>query len=324
MQAATYLHDALDAAWQKEATDVHLDPWPRDVARVRMRIRGSLQTFESLKPRDHASLAQVIARIKALSGLDVADTRHPQDGVFRYAMTEHELEIRVAFAPSVFGERGTLRLLRTPSHAPRLDDLGFCAPVRNELCDTLRGSEGLLLAIGPTGSGKTTTLHALLHELGTDKMVVTIEDPVEYVFPGAVQMQVTPGRGFDFRQGVRAALRQDPDVLLIGEIRDDVTAHVACSAAITGHMVLSSVHASDGPGALLRLRNLGIPDWLIATSVSGLLSQRLVLTNGGMRPKAEWVRADHELKHAIASRETVERLIDISARKTLFSAMKDA
>jgi type IV pilus assembly protein PilB len=219
----------------------------------------------------------VASRIKILAGMNIVERRRPQDGQMSTEVDGKEVDIRVATTPVVGGEKVVLRLLDKSRPMFRLSGLGMAEDTANRFGTLLRSPYGMVVCSGPTGSGKTTTLYGSLGEINTpERNIVTIEDPVEYTFPSISQIQINEQAGITFAAGLRSILRQDPDVILVGEVRDVDTARIAVQAALTGHFVLSSLHATDAPSALHRLLDMGIESFLIASSVTGVLAQRLV------------------------------------------------
>ncbi|MEZ6013658.1 MAG: GspE/PulE family protein [Planctomycetota bacterium] len=262
----------IDAV-NRGATDIHVQP-EETITRVRFRIDGVLQNAESL-PR-FASEA-IISRIKIMSRLDIAERRRPQDGRLRFDADGRRVEMRVSIMPNVYGENVVLRILDRTGGAPLLIQLGLDPGLLHRLQRIAASPHGLFLVTGPTGSGKTTTLYSLLGEVDSvTRNVATIEDPVEYPMPLVRQSQTDNAVGYGFHEGLRALLRQDPDVVLVGEIRDQETAGMAIKAAMTGHLVLSTLHTNSAIGAVSRLVNLGIPGYLLVDSLIGVLAQRLV------------------------------------------------
>jgi len=260
-------------AVRDDASDIHLEPHERAVT-VRFRVDGLLH--DVLTPPAHLQPA-LVARIKVMAGLDIAERRLPQDGRIPVRVAGREVDIRVSIVPTAFGERVVLRLLDRAAALLDLGDLGLLPAHAAAVDRVLRQSHGILLVTGPTGSGKTTTLYAALRRLATgERNIITIEDPVEYQLPGIGQMQVNPRIAFHFATGLRAILRQDPDVILVGEIRDRETVEVAMQAALTGHLVFSTLHTTDAPGAMTRLLDMGVEPFLISSSVLAVLAQRLV------------------------------------------------
>jgi len=263
----------IDEAVKARASDVHIEP-EEDRVRVRYRIDGTLQDTMSLPLNVHRAL---ISRIKILSELNIADHFRPQDGQFSTMSKGREIDIRVATAPAVLGETAVLRLLDKSLATLGLAELGLLPDSLAKFENMLKVPYGMILVSGPTGAGKTTTLYASINSLDTHgRNVITIEDPAEYRFPDIVQIQVNPQAGITFASGLRSILRLDPDVILVGEIRDAETANIATQAALTGHMMLSSIHANDSAGVLSRLLDLKVETFLIASAVIGVIAQRMV------------------------------------------------
>ncbi len=267
------VQDLIVRAVEARASDIHVEQRPESLC-VRFRVDGILHTVERLTP----DLAPgVISRIKILSRLDIAERRQPQDGRTRSVVRGRELDIRVSTIPAMSGESCVLRLLS--SHAVRLDfpALGFESRMLAGLQSLLNQPHGIVLVTGPTGSGKTTTLYTALGTLDAEKnKILTVEDPVEYRLPGISQIQVQPRASLTFATALRSILRQDPDVIMIGEIRDLETAQIAIQASLTGHLVLSTVHTNSASATVTRLLDMGVESYLLASSVSGVLAQRLV------------------------------------------------
>lgn len=263
----------LTEAARSGASDVHVETTP-DGLRVRMRRDGVLRDVQQLGASFQAG---VISRLKVLAGLDIAERRLPQDGRARVRIDDREIDVRVSTLPALHGESIVLRLLDNGREGRTLTDLGISPSVKRAWTQLVARSSGLLLVTGPTGSGKTTTLYAALAARSTPGVkVVTVEDPVEYRLDGVVQLPVNPKAGFGFPNALRAILRHDPDVILVGEMRDAETAEIAVQAALTGHLVLSTLHTTDATGALARLTEMGIPAYLLAATLHGVLAQRLV------------------------------------------------
>lgn len=271
--AVALLDTLLDLAAGSDASDVHLVATP-DGMRVRQRIDGDLHAVVDVPA---ATVDALVARIKVRAGLDVAERRLPQDGRLTHGLPTGALDVRVATMPVRSGERITLRLLPDGPSGVALDALGLPTATVLALERAIAATAGLIVVCGPTGSGKTTTLHALLARLAAGpRNVVTLEDPVERVVVGTSQTQVAPAHGLTFASGLRHLLRHDPDVLLVGEVRDRETAQLAVEAAHTGHLVLTSLHAVDAPAALTRLLELGVASTLIADTVRIVVAQRLL------------------------------------------------
>ncbi len=263
----------LAQAVKDGASDIHIEPHERGLA-VRFRTDGLLHDVLAPPGRLAAAIA---ARVKIMAGLDIAERRLPQDGRLRVRVAGRDIDVRVSIVPTAFGERVALRLLDRASALLDLRELGLAPATAAALERVLGQSHGLVLVTGPTGSGKTTTLYAALRRLATgERNIMTIEDPIEYQLRGIGQMQVGPRIGLTFAAGLRAVLRQDPDVILIGEIRDRETVEIALQAALTGHLVFSTLHTNDAPGAMTRLVDMGVEPFLISSSVLAVLAQRLL------------------------------------------------
>jgi type II secretion system protein E len=255
------------------ASDIHLEPF-EDEIKVRYRIDGVLQETHA-PPK--SLFPAVISRVKLMAGMDITERRIPQDGRIRLKLNERDLDLRVAVAPSLHGEGAVLRILNRESIMLSLDQLGLSAENQEQFLKLITKPHGMILVTGPTGSGKTTTLYAALQMLNEPtRKIITIEDPIEYQLKGVNQMQVNPKLDFSFAQGLRAIVRHDPDIILVGEIRDRETAQMAVQAALTGHLVFATLHTNDAPTAFTRLIDMGIEEFLVASTVCGVLAQRLV------------------------------------------------
>lgn len=266
-------HAVIEDGVRRGATDIHVEP-EEYLTRVRLRIDGVLQAGESL-PRE--ATEALISRVKILADLDIAEKRRPQDGRMRTEVDGRDIDLRVSLIPVTFGENLVLRVLDRSSGTVALTGLGFEESVNKQLKEISDAPHGIFLVTGPTGSGKTTTLYSLLAQVDAlSRNVATVEDPVEYQVPLVRQSQVESGIGFGFLEGLRSLLRQDPDVILVGEIRDPETAEMAIKAAMTGHLVLSTLHTNSAIGAIPRLLDLGIPAYLLEDSMLGVVGQRLV------------------------------------------------
>lgn len=272
---ARFLNDTLLEAIRRGASDVHVDPTPDGGARVRFRLSGRLYDRPA-PPRGLA--AQLVSRVKVLAGMDIAEHRLPQDGMTQVrAGGGRAVDIRVSTIPVADGERVVMRLLNRDDSLLPLADLGMPDDVREGFSALLAAPNGIVVVSGPTGSGKTTTLYAALGSLdATRRNVMTIEDPVEYRLPGIAQIQVAPKIGLTFASGLRHILRQDPDVVLVGETRDAETAEIAVRASLTGHLVFTTLHTNDAPSAAMRLVDMGVEPYLLASCLRGVLAQRLV------------------------------------------------
>ncbi len=260
-------------AMKEGASDIHIEPG-EGVLRTRVRVDGVLQEINGPPAYLHAA---VLSRIKVLANLDIAEKRKPQDGRFRLRVEQKELDLRVSTLPTQFGEKVVLRLLDRAAVTLGLEQLGCAPSTKDQVHALIRAPYGIVLVTGPTGSGKTTTLYAALHLLNSvEKNILTIEDPIEYQLAGINQVQVNPKADVTFATALRSFLRQDPNIIMVGEVRDKETAEIAIQAALTGHLVLSTLHTNDAPGALARLLDMGIEPFLIASSVVGVIAQRLV------------------------------------------------
>ena len=255
------------------ASDIHIEPFEKNV-RVRYRIDGDLQERASFPIESYDA---VCARLKIMSGMDIAEHRSPQDGRINMLIGGKEYDFRVSTLPTVFGEKFVIRILdKTSFHFTR-EDLGFTEEENAIVDKILDLNHGIVLLTGPTGCGKTTTLYSFLKEINTDTVnIVTVEDPVEYTMAGVNQTQVNPKANMTFAAALRSILRQDPDIIMIGEIRDEETAEIAVRAAITGHLVFSTLHTNDAPGAIVRLEDMGVKDYLVGDALGGVIAQRLV------------------------------------------------
>ncbi len=265
----------LHQAVQERASDIHIEPMEKEL-RVRYRVDGVLHDASS--PPRHLHPA-IISRIKILADMDIAERRLPQDGRVRIKLGTRMIDLRVSTIPTLYGESVVIRLLdRTAGMIP-LPELGMSEDTYQEFLGLITRPHGIILATGPTGSGKSTTLHAALHVVySPEKKIITIEDPVEYELPGTNQINVRPEIGLTFASGLRHIVRQDPDIIMVGEIRDRETAEIAIHAALTGHLVFSTVHTNDAAAAITRLQDMGIEPYLVASSLIGVIAQRLVRT----------------------------------------------
>ncbi|WP_415918922.1 GspE/PulE family protein [Tateyamaria sp. SN6-1] len=267
------VNQLLRQAVSAGASDLHIEPY-EDGLRARMRVDGFLQ---KIMDRSDVPTRRVVSRLKVMAGLDIAETRLPQDGRIALAMGGRMIDTRVSALPGHYGERVVLRILDRASGLMDLGDLGLSAGQVGLLERLSSLPNGIILATGPTGAGKTTTLYSLLQLSNRDERnIVTVEDPIEYDLPGISQSQINADIGMTFASGLRATLRQDPDVILVGEIRDAETASVAAQAALTGHLVFSSLHANGSVGSVVRLRDLGVDNFLIAATLRGVIAQRLL------------------------------------------------
>ena len=260
---------AVDA----RASDIHIEPTD-DSLLVRYRVDGVLAEASRLPA---ALRAPLVSRIKVMANLNIAERRLPQDGRLRIAVRGDEIDLRVATAPSIHGESVVMRILDRSKLALDFPSLGFDAALVSRLREAIHRPHGIVLVTGPTGSGKTTTLYAALAELNApERKLLTVEDPIEYRLPGVIQTQVNPAIGFTFGGALRSFLRQDPDIMMVGEIRDGETAEIAVQAALTGHMILSTLHTNTAAGAVTRLLDMGVEPFLLSSVLTGALAQRLV------------------------------------------------
>ncbi len=263
----------ISEAIKKRASDIHLEPQEKSL-RVRYRVDGKLQPAFEL-PRENQNA--ILARLKIMSNLDITETRMPQDGRFRIKMEKKEIDFRVSVLPASYGNKIVLRLLDKESLSIGLEKLGFLPGPLADFKEALSRPFGIILVTGPTGSGKSTTLYSILTEMNVpERNIITVEDPVEYQVPGITQIAARPDIGLDFASGLRAILRQSPDVIMVGEIRDLETADIAIKASLTGHMVLSTLHTNDAVGAITRLVNMGVEPFLVASSLVLACAQRLL------------------------------------------------
>ena len=302
------IHRALDLG----ASDIHIEPF-EDGLHLRYRVDGVLQDMPDPPP---ASLAPAIAsRIKLLSQMNIAERRLPQDGRIMTRVKGHELDLRVSTIPTVHGESIVMRVLDRESIRLSLPDMGFSADTLRRLQELLARPHGVLLVTGPTGSGKTTTLYASLASMeARDRKIITVEDPVEYQLPGVNQIQVQTQIELSFARALRAILRQDPDIIMIGEMRDTETAQIGVQSALTGHLVLSTLHTNTAAGAITRLEDMGIERYLITSSVNGVLAQRLLRT---LCPRCKTAR---ELSPAAMAQYGIKRFMPPGARRVYEAA----
>ena len=268
-----WVNSLMFQAAKERASDIHIEPGEKDVV-VRYRVDGVLREAKRAPKKFQAS---IIARVKIMAGLNIAEKRLPQSGRIRRKMAGKDVDMRVETAPTAGGESITIRLLDRSSVLLGLADIGFATDHLELIRGIIKRPHGILLVTGPTGSGKTSTLYACLSEINSpDVNILTVEDPVEYQLEGISQTQVNAKIDLTFASGLRSFLRQDPDVIMVGEIRDRETAEVAITASLTGHFVFSTVHTNDAAGAITRLVDMGIEPFLVASSLVGLLAQRLV------------------------------------------------
>jgi general secretion pathway protein E len=268
-----FIDQLLAEAVQRNASDIHVEPHI-DWLRIRQRVDGFLVQTEQLPP---VYAAAVVSRLKVLSQLDIGERRLPQDGVLRVTVADISLDIRMSTLPTLHGEKVVLRLLRNRPEKYTFADLGMVTEEEQRIHRLLDRSSGLLVVTGPTGAGKTTTLYTILHRLNQiHANLVTLEDPIELQIAGINQVQIHPKAGLTFADGLRAVLRQDPNVIMVGEIRDDETARIAIQAALTGHLVLTTLHTVDAASVIIRLLDMGLEPYRVAAALQGVIAQRLV------------------------------------------------
>ena len=267
------LNSLIERAIKTEASDIHIEPFEKET-KVRMRIDGVIMEYVTIQKNIHSPL---IARIKILANLDIAEKRIPQDGHFRVKLEDGYVNIRVSVLPTVFGEKAVLRIMAATAHMDHADHFGMDEFSYQQFLPMLNHPNGIIYITGPTGSGKSTTLYMILDYLsGRSVNISTIEDPVEKNMPDINQTQVNPMAGLTFDVGLRALMRQDPDIIMVGETRDGETAATSVRAAITGHVVLSTLHTNDAVSSIVRLEDMGVETYLVANSLVGLVAQRLV------------------------------------------------
>jgi general secretion pathway protein E len=267
------VNQMFNRALESRASDIHIEPFENQL-KVRFRIDGILQEVD---PPPRQLKSAIISRLKILAQLNIAERRLPQDGRIKTKISGKDVDLRIATIPTLYGESVVIRLLERSQIFDDLDSLGFPADVLKSFSEMIAKPHGMLLVTGPTGSGKTTTLYGALQKINDPgKKIITIEDPVEYQLGGVNQIQVKPQIGLTFANGLRSIVRQDPDVIMVGEIRDFETAEIAIQAALTGHLVFSTLHTNDAAGAISRLLEMGTQDYLLASSLLGVLAQRLV------------------------------------------------
>jgi type IV pilus assembly protein PilB len=260
-------------AVRENASDIHIEPDDKEL-RVRYRVDGKL--YEKMRP-PHQMLSAVVSRIKIMAELDIAQRRLPQDGGIHVLVEGRPIDLRVSVMPGSFGEKVVVRVIDPQRVLFNLEALGFTYDNLQRFREVIQSPNGIVLVTGPTGSGKNTTLYAALAELNNEEVnICTVEDPVECNISGVNQFQVNSAAGFEFSTALRSLLRQDPDIIMVGEIRDEDTANIAVQAALTGHLVLSTLHTNDAPGAVTRLLDLGVAPYLVSASLIGVIAQRLV------------------------------------------------
>jgi type IV pilus assembly protein PilB len=295
------LSTILEYAAKNSASDVHIEPL-QDSLKIRCRIDGILREILRLPKSTEPPL---VSRIKILSNLKIDEHRIPQDGEFSITAAGKSIDLRIAISPTVWGEQVVIRLLDKSGTSLKLEDMGYTGRALRAIREGIKSTSGMILTSGPTSSGKSTSLYALLQEIKSDAInIVTLEDPVEYKMPGVNQIQVNPDVGLTFASGLRSILRQDPDVIMVGEIRDQETAELAVQAALTGHLVFSTLHTNSAAGILPRLLDMGIEPFLIASTVRCVIGQRLVRRNAANKQTYESDKVETE-----AVRKTIGHLL---------------
>jgi general secretion pathway protein E len=299
------INGIISQAIKERASDIHFETY-QDKFVVRFRIDGILR---KILTQDSRIAPIIISRIKIISRLDISERRLPQDGRVSLSLGKKDVDVRVSTLPSSYGERVVLRLLDKESSQINIDDLGLNQVVLKNFKKSLNSSEGMILVTGPTGSGKTTSLYAGLRYINDNSLnILTVEDPIEYTLEGIGQTQVNNKTGYDFARGLRSILRQDPDVVMLGEIRDEETARIAIQSSLTGHLVMSTVHTNSAVGAITRLRDMGIESFLLASSLKTIISQRLVR------------RLCNECKSETKVSQRAIELLGLKKGQTVFSA----
>ncbi len=274
--ATRTINTIIEMAISKKASDIHIEPF-KDEAKIRFRIDGYLREYRRIPISIYKG---ILTRIKLLSNLDISLKRIPQDGKYTFSINEKKCDLRISTIPTVFGEKIVIRILDKSNHCFALKDLKLNGNERKKIDNILNHSSGLILIAGPTGSGKTTSLYSFINEINKESLnIVSIEDPVEYTMKNVNQINVNLKSGLTFSNGLRSILRQDPDVIIIGEIRDEETAKIAVRAALTGHLVISTIHTKNSIGTIQRLLNMNVKSYLLVDALVGIVTQRLIRTN---------------------------------------------
>lgn len=336
------INEMLSQSIEQNASDIHIEPEEERVV-ARFRIDGILREYISCPISDYPAIA---SRIKLIGGLNIAESRLPQDGRTNFQIGNFEMDIRISTIPVMNGESIVMRILRKDVMAFDLEKLGMSSACRTRFDNLISIPHGIILVVGPTGSGKTTTLYSVMQQLNDNaRKIITIEDPVEYQLPGLSQMQVNHKIGLSFASGLRHIVRQDPDVILVGEIRDRETADIAINAALTGHLVLSTLHTNDAAGAITRLLDMGVESFLVASALFGVLSQRLIRRicpdchgdiNSKKRCKScgdsgfkgrtgiyELLIVDEEIRNAIIKNSSSSAIKDIAVKNGMVPLIQD-
>ncbi len=338
IQSIVELVDSLIVyACHRSSSDIHIDPMD-DAVVIKYRIDGVLTYIDSISKSSHSEL---IARIKVLAGLRTDIHFVPQDGRFRFINSTYGCDVRISIVPTHYGENAVLRILRNNNDIPNLGKLGFSNHDINRIVDRLSHHQGMVLVTGPTGSGKTSTLYTLVSSLANEsRSIITLEDPIEYAISGVRQIQIHTRHGITFANGLRSIVRQDPDIIMVGEIRDSETAQIATNISLTGHLLLSTLHTSSSIGSIPRLIDMGIDPYLVASTLSLVIAQRLVRRicecckgagcgcsmcgNTGYRGRlvvAETLVVDDEVRKYIMARtplEDLSRYIKNKGMKTMY------
>ncbi|MDO8183569.1 MAG: GspE/PulE family protein [bacterium] len=299
------LETLISHAFLQKASDIHIEPYDKELV-IRYRIDGLLHDAMTLPKR---AAAGVVARVKVLAGLRLDEKRLPQDGRFKLIVNDEAVSFRVSILPTYYGEKVVMRLLPDTIHGLTIEELGFHNEGLELLHQAVRSTTGMILATGPTGSGKTTTLYSLLNLLNTpDVNISTIEDPIEYQIPRITQTQVRPDIGFTFANGLRSLVRQDPDIIMVGEIRDQETADLAVNAALTGHLVLSTIHTNSAAGTVPRLLDMGVEPFLLVSTINVVIGQRLVRR---LRPEREEYHLSADELKSLGESVDLDRMLKI-------------
>lgn len=325
---SSFIDGLIDTASEARSSDIHIDPKMQD-AIIFFRIDGILRQYCML---EKALMGEVVGRIKVLSGLrgDIHD--RSQDGRFYKQSKFGRIDIRVSIAPTYYGENVVMRLLASDHQGvSALSDLGFSKKHEAEIVGALEGSQGMVIVAGPTGAGKTSTLYSMLQYVCTgDRSVVSLEDPVEYPLPYVRQIQLKPSNGYGFHQALRGILRQDPDVIMVGEIRDKETASVAVQVALTGHLIITSIHAEDASRIIPRLIDMGIDPYLLAATVRVMVGQRLVRRIDNEQKKYEGrvgifevLKVDDDIRLAILQKSSAQRIEEVATRNGFMTMVHD-
>ena len=336
------INEMLSQAIEQNASDIHIEP-EEDRVVARFRVDGILREYLSCALTDYPAIA---SRIKLIGGLNIAESRLPQDGRTNFHVGNFDMDIRISTIPVMNGESIVMRILRKDVMAFDLKKLGMADDLRKRFDKLTSIPHGIILVVGPTGSGKTTTLYSVMRQLNNhSRKIITIEDPVEYQLQGLSQMQVNPRIGLSFASGLRHIVRQDPDVILVGEIRDRETAEIAINAALTGHLVLSTLHTNDAAGAVTRLLDMGVESFLVASALFGVLSQRLVRVicpecrgkvesgkrckncgNTGFKGRSgiyELLTVDEEIRQAITRNSSSSEIKEIAVKNGMVPLIQD-